>query len=272
MQRVRESSTLADMNTSSMAFLEDKPRYKFRLHPQVSAHQMAEYLSATSTRRKAIIQAARFPKTAAVALYDHARDGLVSFLNDDTRSLHHITSASEALEKRHGRHDATEWVKRDSKNSIEAVDIFQRTYNRLGISKVECRAVTGRQPLLDAWPTKVSVNLDVMVRQRAPTLPKDKIGGAILLFSKGEASTMARAERSRVIAGLIYTHVNRFLANQGDPDPALCLAIDVLNGVSHRPPGTFARKLRNVEDACTEIAALWATVRAPNDYDGPPYD
>ncbi len=233
---------------------------------------MAEYLSATSTRRKAIIQASRFPKTATVALYDHAREGLVKFLADDARSLRHIAAASESLERRFSRHDATEWVKRDSKNSLEALEVFQRSYNKFGLTKVECRAVTGRQPLLDIWPTRVSVNLDVIVRQRLPAAPMDKIGGAVLLFSKGEASASARVERSRVIAGLIYTYATRFLPTQGEPDPALCLAVDVLNGVSHRPPGTFARKLRNVEDACQEIAALWRTVAPPADYDGPDPD
>ena len=232
---------------------------------------MSEYLSATSTRRKSIIQGARFPKTAAVALYDHAREGLVKFLNDDTRSFGHLAGATANLEKRHARVDATEWVKRDSKNSLEAVDVFQRAYNKYGLTKVECRQVTGRQPLLDMWPTKISVNLDVIVRQHALSAT-DKIGGAVLLFSKGEASSNARVERSRVIAGLIYTYTTRFLANQGEPDPALCLAVDVLNGTSYRPPGTFARKLKNVEDACTEISALWHTVEPPADYDGPPID
>lgn len=255
-----------------MAAPDDKPNYGYRSSPQVSANQMAEYLSATSTRRKSIIQSARFPKTAAVALYDRAREGLVNFLDDNARSLRHLASTSEALERRHARPDATEWVKRDSKNSIDAVEVFQRAYNKYGLARVECSAITGRQPALDMWPTKVSVHLDVILRQRAPTAPKDRIGGAILLFSKGEASASARLERSRVIAGLIYTYANRFLVTQGDPDPALCLAVDVLNGVSHRPPGTFARKLRNVEDACTEIAALWRTIEAPEDYDGPPYD
>jgi len=252
------------------ALPDDTPRYRLRPNPQVSANQMAEYLFATPTRRKSIIREARFPKTATVALYDHAREGLVKFLADDTRSLRHLAAVADAMEKRHDRAGASEWTKRDSKLSIEALDTFQRAYNKYGLAKVECRAATGRQPLLDMWPTKVSVHLDVIARIHGPG--RDKIGGAVLIFSKGEASSSARIERSRIVAGLIYTFCTRFMAAQGEPDPSLCLSVDVLNGASHRPPGTFARRLKNVEDACDEIAALWRTIHPPADYDGPDPD
>jgi hypothetical protein len=62
------------------------------------------------------------------------------------------------------------------------------------------------------------------------------------------------------------------MAALGNPDPSLCLAIDVFNRIGHQPPGTFARKLRNVEDACDEIAGRWKDVRPPSDYDGPDHD
>jgi len=97
---------------------------------------------------------------------------------------------------------------------------------------------------------------------------KDRIGGAIMLFSKGESSSKNRVERSKIIAGLIYTWCGQHLKTLGDPSPELCLAIDVFGGVGHTPPGTFAKKLRNVADACEDIAAIWPTIKPPDDYDG----
>jgi hypothetical protein len=58
----------------------EKPRYACRLNPQLSANQIADYLTASSTRRKAIIVGAKFPKTSVVAQYDGARTGLTKFL------------------------------------------------------------------------------------------------------------------------------------------------------------------------------------------------
>lgn len=231
---------------------------------------MAEYLgsSTSSTRRTSIIREARFPKTSQVAQYDKAREGLVNFLGDGTRSYKHLAEARDYLDKRGARPNATEWIKRDSRFSAEAIAAFERAYNKLSLVKLDCRPVHGRSPHLDMWPTRISVAMDFTIHKPVPG-EKDKIGAAILLFSRGESSTKTRIERSKIIAGLIYTHCNRFMKGRGDSDPSLCFAVDVFNGKEHTPPGTFARKLRNVADACDEIAARWKTITPPSDYDGP---
>jgi hypothetical protein len=233
---------------------------------------MAEYVgnSTSSTRRTSIIREARFPKTSQVAQYGKAREGLVNFLTDGTRSYRHIADAIDYLEKRRLKPDATPWVKRDCQGSVEAFDAFHRAYNKLGLAKLDCRPIHGRQPALDMWPTKVSVSMNFTVHKPVAGA-KDRIGGAILLFSRGETSSKTRIERSKTIAGLIYTFCNRFHASLGTPDPALCLAVDVFGGVAHTPQGTFAKKLRNVEDACDEIADRWKRITAPDDYDGPDF-
>ena len=120
---------------------------------------MAEYLgsSTSSTRRTSIIREARFPKTSQVAQYDKAREGLVNFLVDGTRSYKHIADATEYLEKRESRPGATTWVKRDSRGSIEAMEAFQRSYNRLAVHKLDCRLTQGprrSQMVRRQWPVR----------------------------------------------------------------------------------------------------------------------
>lgn len=231
---------------------------------------MAEYIgsSTSSTRRRSIIREARFPKTSVVAQYDKSREGLVNFLTDGTRSYRHIADATDYLTRRAGRPDASDWVKRDCRGSIEAMEAFQRAYNKLPLRKLDCRPLIGRRPLLDVGPTKISVAMDFTVHRPSPG-ERDRIGGALMLFSKGESSSKNRVERSKTIAGLIYTWCTHHLKTLGDPDPELCLAIDVFGGVGYSPPGTFAKKLRNVADASEEIATLWPTISPPSDYDGP---
>jgi DNA-directed RNA polymerase subunit N (RpoN/RPB10) len=190
---------------------------------------------------------------------------------DGTRSFRHLADARDYLTRRERRPDATSWVKRDSRSSIEAIEAFERAYNNLGLRRFDCRRVHGRLPHLDMWPTRISVAMDFTVH-RPVVGDKDSFGGAILLFNRGEVSPRVRVERCKTIAGLIYTHCARLMTALGNPDPALCLAVDVFNGVGHAPQGTFTRKLRNVADACDEIAARWGGVRPPSDYDGPDLD
>src|ERR1700719_3875591 len=108
-------------------------KYGYRATPQLSANQVAEYLMATSSGRKRIIQSARFPKRSVVAQYGKAREGLVNFLADGTRSIRHLADANDYLIKRGERAGASDWIKRDSKQSMEAITAFQNSYNRVGV-------------------------------------------------------------------------------------------------------------------------------------------
>ncbi|WOJ90733.1 hypothetical protein RZS28_05435 [Methylocapsa polymorpha] len=241
-------------------------RYGYRANPQLSAAQIAAYLLASPTRRKSIIRDARFPKRSIVAQYSKAREGLVSFLGDGTRSLHHLVDTTDYLEKRGNRADASDWLKRDSRMSIEAVAAFQRAYNKLGFRLLDCRETPARLPALDEWAAKISVDIDVTIHVPTET-GKDRIGAAILLFSRGESSEAKRIEQSKTIASLIFRFCNRFMLDRGDPDKKLCLAVDVFTGSSQGPQGQ--RKLDHIRDACEEIAARWDTINPPEDYDGP---
>lgn len=129
MQMDRDALIRADRNTSSMAASTER-KYRYRPHPQVSAGQMAEYLQATSTRRNAIRREARFPTVAVAAQYDGARKGVVKFLDDGARSKAHLAAAVEGLGRRFGRPDATDWMKRDSRYSVEAVEASTRHTTR----------------------------------------------------------------------------------------------------------------------------------------------
>lgn len=246
-------------------------KYRYRAHPQMSANQIAEYLQSTPQGRTRLIRSARFPSTSVVAQYVKAREGLVHFLGDAARSIRHLADAADYLEKRQRRTDATEWIQRDSRGSLEAINTFQRSYNRLSFPKLECRPVTGRLPFLDMWPTRISVDLDVTIH--VPNRDAaDRIGGVVLLFSRGEPKTKARVEKCKTIAGLVLTFCGRHMKGMGEPDPSLCLAVDVINGVEHRPAGTFARGLASIESAAEEIASRWRSVSPPSDYDGPDPD
>lgn len=243
-------------------------KYSYRVSPQVSASQIAEYLGATAPRRKAIIQAARFPKISVAAQYDRAREALVNFLADGTRSYNHLADATDALQRRLEKPNATDWLMRDSRYSLEAIEAFQSGYNKLGLPKLDCLRVHGRQPLLDLWPTKVSVALDLMVRKPNKAGAHD-VGAIILLFSKGERRTKARVAQSKTIAGLIYTFCNKFHASLGSVDRTLCLAVDVFARTPYRPPGEFLRAIDQISVACEEIASRWDGIAPPSDYDGP---
>lgn len=240
-----------------------KPKYAYNPEPRLSANQLSEYLTASPGRRKSIVKAAKFPKTVVVAHYDGAWKAIPKFLCDNARPISHLTGAMVELQSKADNPTQKPWVKDDSRLSIEAISTFQKGYNKLGLSAVECRAVTGSLPKLVINGVEISVRLDMTVHK------KDRVGGAVLLFSKSEGSAKERGDRGRNSAVLAFLFAKNYLTHLGEIDRKLCLSVDVFGGKSYACPDTFMRKIGNMEDSCEEVVLRWPTITPPDDYDGP---
>jgi hypothetical protein len=241
----------------------EKQKYGYNPVPRLSANALSEYLTATSTRRKSIVQGAKFPKTAIVARYDAARDGITKYLCDLGRSASILLDSIDSQKTRGAKVDASEWVKNDSALSVEAIESFQKAMNKLGLSKLECRPVTTNQPHLTIEGVRISVSLDATVHR------KEGVGGLILLVSKAETSTTSRIDRCKTAAVLAYLFTEQNLKYLGAPDHKLCFSVDIFGGSAHPTPGTYKKKLDYIQSSCEEVALRWPITAPPADYDGP---
>lgn len=244
-------------------------KYRYNADPRLSANQLAEYLKASSARRKGIIKDAKFPRTAVVAQYRHAREGISKFICSDIRDKTILFSALEALADKESDEDATGWTRDDARRSIEAIQTFQNNMNAMGVDKLDCRPVAGSQPPLIIEGVTISVNLDATTHR--PLKGKDMVGGINFLFSKAETSGTARADRSKVSSVLALLFAQEHLSYLGEADPAICFSFDVMAGKAYPAPRTYKQLLTNMEAACEEVALRWTVTPAPADYDGPPW-
>jgi hypothetical protein len=243
-------------------------KYGYNPEPRLSANQLAEYLKASSTRRKSIVREAKFPKVAVVTRYRYARQGITKYLCDDTRSIGKLFESMADLKSRSESPAATPWQKEDFLLSSEAVAGFQKALNSLKVIKFDCIDALPNQPKLDVSGVDISVSADVF------TVRDDKegtrrVGAVILLFSKSEASAKGREELCRVSALLAAQFAGKHLGHLGTVDPKMCAAIDVFSGKSHEAPTSYIKALENIGNACEEVRLRWAVTAPPADYDGP---
>lgn len=244
-------------------------KYGYNPEPRLSANQLADYLSASSTRRKRIVEDAKFPRTIIVARYDGARDTITDYLCDIARPTGKLVDAIGALKTKSEKTDSP-WTKQDSLLSIEAIEAFHSAYSKqqMGVKKIECQILPLTQPPLFIEGTRVSVRLNATTHMTEKDGTK-RIGGIILLFSKAETVLAARAERCRIAAvlALLFAQANLKYAKA---DPKLCFALDVFGGKAYPAPGTYKQRMSNISTACEEVALRWPTIQPPSDYDGPP--
>jgi hypothetical protein len=247
------------------------PSAKYRLNPKprVSANQLADYLNASSTRRKRVIQDAKFPRTVIVARYGAARDGIADYLCDLARPTSKLVTAIDQM-KTEAAATESPWIKQDSLLSIEAVESFHSAYgnNKMGVKKIECRPVTKGAPPLSIEKVQVNVFLDATTHRKDKD-GTDRVGGVILLFSKSETSSNIRVDRCKTAAVLALMFAEKNLKAFGKPDHKLCFALDVFGGAAIVAPNSYKQRLNNINAACEEIAGRWDGIEPPPDYDGP---
>jgi hypothetical protein len=250
------------------------PSAKYRLNakPRLSANQLADYLNASSIRRKRIIQDAKFPRTVIVARYDGARDGIGDYICDLGRPTSKLVGSIDQLKTKAAASESP-WTKQDSLLSIEAIESFHTAYsnNKMGIRKIECRPITSGAPPLSIEGVQVSVSLDATTHRKEKD-GTDRVGGVILLFSKSETSGSARADRCKTAAVLALIFVEKNLTLFGKADPKICFAVDIFGGAAYPAPGTYKQKLSYINAACDEIVDRWDGIEPPPDYDGPPWE
>lgn len=233
------------------------------MEPRISANQLAEYTLTTPSRRHTIIRNAKYSPTFLVARYTSARSAICDYLSDDTRSLSKI-HAAEYAQRKAAKEAATDFAKNDALLSAEAIRSFASTQFPSIFNRITFTKNTNQLPKLSISGVDVSVNLDLISRNEK----KGLIGGVVIQTSKAVSSKSWREDHSACVASLAYMLANAHLGALGQADPKMCFAADVFASKIKQAPGSYKRRLKDIEFACSEIAMFWPTVTPPTDYDG----
>jgi hypothetical protein len=249
----------------------ERPRkYGYNPDPRLSAAQIAEYLTAAAPRRATIIREAKFPKTAVVAKYREARQGITRHLCAGPDGRDHLGESMDRLSDRGAGAAASDWTVTDCRDSIAALKLFQKSHGDLVQRQTTFRAVTGALPLLTVGKVGLSVGLDATAHRRGQN-GADHVGGVLLAFSQKLAVDPEAQERTTVCALLCLMFAEQHLKHAGTADPKLCFTLDVFGQkLIHAPTGRTKRTAA-LQHSCEEIALRWPGITAPKDYDGPPW-
>lgn len=245
-----------------------KPKYREVTDPQISANQLALYLTAGPSARKRIIRDARYQSTAVVARYRLAREAIIKCLCDPLQSLSTVASQKIELEKKLAKPGNSSWTKDDLESSIASLNRYAATVNQTQLPKLNCKGLPGSTPPLVIAGLRVKVTPDVTVQQNQPAGESPKVGAVVAMIAKGVSSTAARKDQARTAATLIWMFAQKHLTHAGVPERKLCFSYDVFDGALIPAPANYLNRIANIQAACDEILSGWAKATPPPDFDG----
>ncbi len=153
-------------------------------------------------------------------------------------------------------------VRDDASRSIDVIETFQRTVNSLDFGGAFFdTAPNPSQPLLingvevSVWPDAISkVSTKGGETRVGEVFIRCTIGG------KGDAAENRRSEANGHLATIAHMHAVQYLTHEGVPHSPTSMVVDVPRETVVRGPANSARRVANIEMACTIIAAVWPTV------------
>jgi hypothetical protein len=235
-----------------------------RPHPRLSAGQLADYLAATSMlSQMSILRGAKYPTDARPLMiqYQHARKAIAGCLATPSDANRIAAQAIISLEQKRDDPASRPLIRDDARRSIEVIRSFQSNLNALGLGGIQFQSPPPRLPFLVVNGVEVSVFPDVISRVTART--GERVGEVFIrctIGGDGDAAENRRADANAHLATIAHMHSVANLGSLGTPYSQVSLVIDVPRSRVTRGPVNTTLRVRNIETACSMIAAIWPTV------------
>jgi hypothetical protein len=222
------------------------------MEPKISINKLAEYMTASPSRRKQILRDQKMPPAFKAARYKDARETIVQYMEqgmgDDEFAL---AKADELRQDQSG----TDFVTQDRQLSAAAIEEFLPLSEEIEIQDLSVQSgATFASETVNFGGTKVSMRPDAIL--------KDPETGAIvgcvkLNFSK---SAPLQDKAAAYAATALREHLEANLSSPEYVNPSLCYVVDVPTGTVCTAPKANKKRLSDLTAAGEEIAARWDSI------------
>lgn len=230
------------------------------LKPQLSINKLAEYLTADSSRRKKILQDAKYPEEFKTTRYKEARVIAKQFVEgkiDKSSVLKSIAKfkqeQSDAAKIPHN-----EFKINDAKLSAEVLELLT------GMSLADLKGV-----IVSDYnePNKRILNKGLSISVYPDLITKKKTGGVINVGCiKLSLIKKALSEEAQKNVGvMLYEYAKKYIVNPAIGEVVsskLCFSLDVFKQRFEVCPSSTLKRLHKIDDACEEIVARWDSIAA----------
>jgi hypothetical protein len=228
---------------------------KIRQEPRISLNKLAEYITATPTRKDTILKQQKYPKDYMVTYYAEAERIVVGYLSyNDLADRNKLFEGVQRLQYQLAETTKSEEKKRLDSN-LAALFAFLAMIDSIDLNGASLKRMDNRDPSLTLSGVEVSVRPEVMVTKTHNG--KQKVGAIKIHFSK--TSPLNEEAQGYVSAGL-QLYCEDKLADFGIVDPKLCLVIDVHSQKIMSNINNKTQRMKNIKAACSHIKTLWNTV------------
>lgn len=241
-----------------IAMSAEKKTHRLVKKPQMSARYLADYMAASETARRTIVQKCKYQSTARVIQHDDAKLEVSKYIQSGGGSTGAMLEAAQRLRDRL----ASDEFERDLFDSnADYIEQFAFVCGTLNLPKAADRLPPGRPVIIELNGVAIRPQIQFRLR-RVARGNKLKTGAGMLRYAKGKPlAGEPAAWQSALLFGCLQ--MTETVEDGAEPEHALCLTVDAHGGVAHPAPSDAIRRFQNMKAACASIAERWPNVPPP---------
>ena len=221
--------------------------------PGISVNKLAEFMTARASRQREILRDCKYPTEFKGMYYKEADESITRALANNLEDLSTISNQIAALEQLNPEKLGTQ---RRINSNIDALEGFMGMVDDIDIKGANPSYGEHAPQKLTFHGVKVSVRPQIILKKAGKS--GSLVGGVKLHYPRAFALD---EEAAGIVSATVQEWCRITLADDGLAQGDMCCVIDV--GSRRVFPGvkSTTRRLKEVESACENIAALWPSIK-----------
>ena len=226
------------------------------INPVISVNRLGEYLVCRAARQRELIRHRKYPQEDVNFVgmyYREAANAIQQYVADGATNRQIIENSLNYLHQMPAEKTGT---RRRVDSNIDRLESFEEMLDDLDFQDIdpEIGPNSGRMKICDV---DISVRPEIIFRG-AGRRGKKLVGAVKLQMS---ITTKFNEESAGYVSALVQEFCRRSVARDDEVVYAsYCQVIDVGNEIVHPGVKSIARRMKDIEAGCRNIAALWPTV------------
>jgi hypothetical protein len=212
---------------------------------QISINPFAEYLEATESRRKKILEEQQVPDPVRIPYYQLAKARIKKSI-ELSGSLRPVRDGIRALK---AKTPVKPWQKADQVSSIDALEKYSSMLLAALIKENKLEVVKVKQKHINYNGITINVAPNIIFRITVDGVKR--IGACKIHTSKGKPFSH---KQSKLVASVIELYLSNCVAEEDDfVDPVLCFCLDPFAGTTINSNSKISYDMKLVKEVCEEI-------------------
>lgn len=221
-------------------------------NPRISLNKLAEFMTASIPRQRRIVRDQKFPPEYQTVYYREAQEAVAACLASDLTDIDTVERQIDILNQ---QAPETVGTQRRIAANVDALETFLSMLDDINLQGAEPSLAPNTAPRLRIRNVDISVRPEVLLTSENRNGPI--VGALKIHFPK---TNPLNEQSAGYVSAVLqeWTRIHR--ADDGQMLGTLCPIVDIGSNNFYDGVRSTRQRMRDLEDACETIAALWPTI------------